>query len=136
VNGVSLAGVINYDETKLSDDPGRKKVIVRRGTKYPEHVMNQSKSATSVMYACAADGTILPPYVVYKATHLYDTWTEGGPPGARYNRSKSGWFDMHCFSDWFMKIILPYTKKVEGKTIVIGDNLSSHLSEEVIAACE
>ena len=77
-----------------------------------------------------------PPYILYKATNLYDTWTFGGPAGARYNRSKSGWFDLTCFSDWFNKIIIPYIKKLTGRKVLIGDNLSSHLSEDVIAACE
>ena len=62
-----LSNIVNYDETNLSDDPGKRKVIIRRGTKYPERVINSSKSSTSVMFAAAADGTILPPYVVYKA---------------------------------------------------------------------
>ena len=99
------------------------KVIFKRGTKYIERIMNQSKSSTSVMYASAADGTVLPPYIAYRATHMYDTWTEGGPPGTRYNRSKSGWFDMTCFSDWFMNIILPYANKITANKVVIGDNV-------------
>jgi len=136
IHGVPAKNIINYDETNLADDPGRKKVLMKRGTRYPERIMNQSKSATSVMYAGAADGTLLPPYIVYKATNLYDTWTFGGPAGARYNRSKSGWFDLTCFSDWFNKIIIPYIKKLTGRKLLIGDNLSSHLSEDVIAACE
>jgi len=44
---------------------------------------------------------ILPPYVVYKAEHLWDLWTTGCLKGARYNRSKSGWFDAVTFKDWF-----------------------------------
>ena len=45
------------------------------------------------MFAATADGTLLPPYVIYKAQHLYDLWTEGGPRGARYNRKANqvGW---------------------------------------------
>lgn len=55
---------MNFDETNLSDDPGWKKVITRRGTKYPKRVINSSKSATSLMYAALADEKVLPPYVV------------------------------------------------------------------------
>lgn len=40
--------------------------------------MNSSKSSTSVVFAASADGKILPPYTVYKAVHLYDSWREGG----------------------------------------------------------
>lgn len=35
---------MNYDETYLSDDPGGKKCIVRRGVKYPSQVKDFTKS--------------------------------------------------------------------------------------------
>ena len=68
--------------------------------------MNVSKSAISLMFAASSDGAILSPYVVYKATNMYDTWKLGGPAKARYSRTKSGWFDMQCFSDLFISIAL------------------------------
>lgn len=55
-----------------------------------DNILDHSKSSYSAMFAAAADGTVLPPYVVYASIHLYATWTEGGPKGTRYNRSKSG----------------------------------------------
>lgn len=133
---VPLSNIVNYDETNLSDDPGKRKVIIRRGTKYPERIINSSKASTSVMFAAAADGTILPPYVVYKAMHLYQSWTEGGPKKARYNRTKSGWFDSFCFEDWVLTVALPYLNHKTGRKILIGDNLSSHLSVESVKLCE
>lgn len=136
LDGVPPENIINYDETNLTDDPGKKKIIVRRGTKYPERVMNSTKSSISVMFAGTASGHLLPPYVVYKAVHLYDTWTEGGPPGTKFNRSLSGWFEACSFDDWFHNIILPYAREKEDKIVLIGDNLSSHISPAVIETCE
>lgn len=127
--------IVNYDETNLRDDPGKKKVIVRRGCKYPERVINSSKSSTSVMFSCAGDGTVLPVYIVYKAVHMYDSWTTDGPQNARYNRSKSGWFDSLSFEDWVRTVAVPYLKNKKGKKNLIGDNLSSHLSMESIRLC-
>lgn len=101
LDGVDSDVIINYDETNMTDDPGRKKVIVRRGIKHAECIKDTSKSSTSVMFSGTASGVILPVYVVYKADHLYDSWTQDGPKGARYNRSKSGWFDTTLFEDWF-----------------------------------
>ena len=60
----------------------------------------------------------------------------GSPQGARYNRSKSGWFDSQCFQDWFFSIAMPHMKKLTGKKILIGDNLSSHINEDVVKACQ
>ncbi|XP_064596806.1 uncharacterized protein LOC135463478 [Liolophura sinensis] len=124
--------IVNYDETNLTDDPGRKKIVVKRGSRYPERVQNFSKSATSLMIAAVADGTVLPYYVVYRSKNLYDTWTTGGPERCRFNRSLSGWFDQVGFEDWFSNVILPYMRRLNGRKVLIGDNLSSHLSPYVI----
>ncbi|KAJ8910464.1 hypothetical protein NQ315_003518 [Exocentrus adspersus] len=40
--------------------------------------------------AAVANGELLSPYTVYKAKHLYPTWTEGGIPGTGHNRNSSG----------------------------------------------
>ena len=42
--------ISNYDKSNLTDDPGLKKCIFRRGVKYPERVMASTKSATSIMF--------------------------------------------------------------------------------------
>ncbi|XP_060804831.1 uncharacterized protein LOC132904249 [Amyelois transitella] len=128
--------IVNYDETNFSDDPGSAKCIFRRGTKYPERVMNSSKGCISVMFAGTANGSVMPPYVVYKAESLWCQWVEGGPENARFNRTKSGWFDSTTFLDWFNTIIVPWARKLEGPKVVIGDNLSSHINSEVIELCE
>ncbi|XP_039275899.1 uncharacterized protein LOC120349576 [Nilaparvata lugens] len=88
------------------------------------------------MFAATAAGKLLPPYVIYKSKHLYDLWCEGGPAEALYNRTKSGWIDGNTFLDWFQRVVVPYCRRIDGKKVIIGDNLSSHLSPEVIRLCE
>lgn len=136
IEGVSPDCIINYDETNLTDDPGHKKYLFKRGCKYPERVINTTKTSISLMFSGTANGQLLPTYVVYKADHLWDQWLEGGPEGTRYNRSKSGWFDSACFEDWFNTVIVPYAKTKSGRKVIIGDNLSSHFSESVLKTCE
>lgn len=132
---VPPGNIFNYDETNISDDPGRKKVISKRGCRYPERVCNFSKASTSIMFAANAEGKLLPPYVVYKAQNLYESWTTGGIKGARYNRSASGWFDSTSFSDWVESIAIPALKKLPGKKYLIGDNLTSHFSANAVKSC-
>lgn len=115
LDGVRECNIINYDETNFSDDPGQAKVLVKRGVKHPERILDTSKTSISVMMAAAADGTLLPTFTVYKSKHMYDTWTEGGVDGAGYNRNMSGWFDLNMFDSWFTKILLPYAKKFHAK---------------------
>lgn len=133
---IPACNIINYDETNFTDDPGVVKVVVKRGVKHTERILDSSKTSMSVMVAAAANGVVLPPYTVYKSKHIYPTWIEGGIVGAGYNRNSSGWFDLEMFEDWFEKILLPYIHRLEGQFAIIGDNLSSHISLNVIRLCE
>ena len=69
---------------------------MKRGNKYPE---DNSKLSYSLMFCRNGAGQLFPPYVVFKSKHLYSSWVHMGPKGARYNRSKSGWFDETTFQD-------------------------------------
>lgn len=135
LEGIPAENIYNYDETNLQDDPGAQKVIVRRGCKYPKKICNSSKTSTSLMMCGSAAGQILPPYVVFKSNSLWDTWTQGGPKGCRYNCSKSGWFDLRIFEDWFENLFLRFVRQKPGKKLLIGDNLSSHFSSKVLRLC-
>lgn len=136
LQNVETESIINYDETCFVDDPGRKKVIVKRKTRHPERIIDSTKTSTSVMFAVSGDGQLLPPFLVYRSEHLYDTWLTNGPKGARYGRNKSGWFDQPLFEEWFISIALPFLKRRSAPRVIIGDNLCSHLSLRVIELCE
>nr|CAI5838448.1 unnamed protein product [Callosobruchus analis] len=42
------------------DDPGKKNILFKRGTKYPEHVCNFTKTAITVMMCSSASRVLLP----------------------------------------------------------------------------
>jgi hypothetical protein len=67
---------------------------------------------------------------------VYTSWREGGPKGTVYKCSKSGWFDMFLFEEWFVELLLPRLRKRPGKKLIIGDNLASHISPTVINLCK
>ena len=60
----------------------------------------------------------------------------GGIKGSRYAATKSGWFDGFTFSDWFHMSFLPHVRHLPGRKVLVGDNLSSHISLEVIDSCK
>uniref|UniRef100_A0A915I3W4 DDE-1 domain-containing protein n=1 Tax=Romanomermis culicivorax TaxID=13658 RepID=A0A915I3W4_ROMCU len=113
IKDIAPENIYNYDETNVTDDPGKKKVIAKRGVKYVDYVQNASKAAISLMFCGSASGTMLPPYVVYRSTHLWATWCSGGPPGSRYNQTKNGWFDALVFQDWFESLFLPHVRRLQ-----------------------
>lgn len=137
--GVPPSRIINYDETNLTDDPKGRKMLFRKGIKYAERVMDTSKSSTSIMFAVTATGVLLPPYVVYKGQRMQDTWILGGPIHAKYNVSKSGWFDEEIFLDWLQICLIPFCRQEREADpepfVIIGDNLSSHLSIRAVDIC-
>ena len=45
------------------------------------------------MFCGNASGQYLPPMVIYKSKNVYNDWSTGGPDGAVYECTKSGWFD-------------------------------------------
>ena len=49
--------------------------------------MNTSKASISLIYCRIAPGVLLPPYVVYKAEYLWESWCNGGPNGTRFNQT-------------------------------------------------
>ncbi|KAJ8947645.1 hypothetical protein NQ314_008568 [Rhamnusium bicolor] len=99
LEAVPPANIWNYDETNLVDNPGRSKVITRKGTKYPEMIRNYSKACTSSRICGNAEDRLVPVYVNYKSQKIWSTWTDDGPLNARCNRTSSGWFDFQVFED-------------------------------------
>ena len=121
--------VLNYDETAITDDAGNPKVITRRSSKSPRAVLNNNKTSRSVMFAVTADGECLPPYVCTKTKFKEDELDGFCPPHCYWDTSKSGWFNMCVFDNWFEAVVAPWAISHQGKhKVVLGDNLSSHLS--------
>ncbi|CAH2017331.1 unnamed protein product [Acanthoscelides obtectus] len=144
---IPACNIFNYDETNVQDDPGKQKMLFRRGTKYPERICNFTKTATTIMMCGSASGVLLPPYVIHKAEKMWKQWIELGPKGepccnnrccsvgSRYNRTQHGWMDAQTFTDWFESAFLPHAKSLPGRKVLIGDNLSSHFTESVLRQC-
>lgn len=59
LNDIDPQLIVNYDETAMVDDPGRCKVIVKRGQKHPKRMIDLSKSSVSVMFSGSASGHLL-----------------------------------------------------------------------------
>ena len=138
LQGVPPQNLFNFDETNMTDDPSRKKCVVRRGLHRVEKKAAHSHQAFSVMFCGNAAGNYLAPMVVYKviSENLYSSWKLGGPPDTVYASTKSGWFDTSTFETWFFQIFLPHAKKLHGPKVLIGDNLGSHFSADVIKSCQ
>ena len=108
----------------------------KRSTKYLEKIWSSSKAAVFLRFCGFASDQILPPFMVSKSKHFRTIGTKGGPQNTRYNRSKSGWFGITTFADWFKFSFIPHCRILNGRKVMIGDNLSSHFSIRVLELSE
>ncbi|KAJ8883686.1 hypothetical protein PR048_015540 [Dryococelus australis] len=51
--------------------------------KHFERVLTSAKSSIILMFAASFSGRLLPPFLVYKAEHVYDLWVIDGAPGTK-----------------------------------------------------
>ncbi len=94
----------------MREDPRASRVFVEKGVKDEEQVRDSSKSIISIMFCGCAYGTMLPHHAVYKAGNIFPSWCVGGPKGAKYTRTLSGWFDNFVYSKWFHEVNVPHAR--------------------------
>ena len=132
MEGISLSNCFNCSEINVTGDPGARKVITRRGVRLVEQNAEHSKQSFNVMFCGNALGEYLPPMVIYRGHSCYLAWTEGGPIGALYDATPSGWFDSRTFEIWFQKLFLPAVVEKPGPKLIIGNNISSYFSGQIV----
>ncbi|CAF1272071.1 unnamed protein product [Rotaria sp. Silwood1] len=122
--------LFNCDESGFRDDPGKKKVVVSRQTKFANKIHTGSgKENTTVLLTINASGVCLPPYIIHKSKCLYDIWCPRNViRGAIYNRTESGWINEDTFFDYLKNMFIPQTKHIPRPILLIFDGHTSHLS--------
>lgn len=83
--------IYNCDETGMVLDSTNDKVIAQRGVK---HVYSQSMGTREhiAVHVCAfANGTMLPPMIIFAKGFPGGAYTCGGPTNALYAKSETGY---------------------------------------------
>eukprot|EP00795_Rhopilema_esculentum_P011062 gene11062-19921_t len=123
----------NCDEAGLATNPVSKKVFIPKTEKNAYfRAPSAGKTSYSVLFCISAKGHLCPPFVVYKAKNLYQTWTSGGPQGASYAVTNSGWMEDYVFEEWFLKHYVPWAGSFRKPCILFMDGHGSHLTYKVV----
>lgn len=83
----------------------------------------------------SADGTALPPLIIFKGETLSTTWiSDKTPPDWQFSNSIKGWTSMELGDQWMKKVYEPFTRdKAAGRTrLLICDGHDSHISVKFI----
>ena len=119
--------VFNVDETGFQTDIGKQKIFCKRGHQNPHKtVASTTKTQYTVQVCCSATGEYLPLYIVYKGSHLYSTWCNGGLDSTRYTSSLSGWMEPVQFIEWFEKVFIEGVKHLDGGKLLVFNGHNSH----------
>ncbi|KAK3932377.1 Pogo transposable element with KRAB domain [Frankliniella fusca] len=130
--------VYNLDETGTTTvgETKKMKVICEKGVKQ----VNQIKSAergTLVSTCCiiGANGTMLPPVMVFPRVKFTNNMVINAYPGTLGLATKNGWMIAEIFVKVIEHFIQHTQSSKENPTLLILDNVSSHLTIEVVDLC-
>ena len=129
--------VWNTDETNFNASKAKDKVYVGATQKCARAIQPPGAKTSYTVLVCAnAAGQYLPPFTVYQAENLYDTWLDGGMDHAHYGCSSSGWMLDTNFETWFIKVFIPQTARFCGDAhrVLVYDGHGSHLTWTTIKA--
>ena len=83
--GIKAENVYGMDESGfLPGNMGRQKVIGHRGAKGQHHQGGADKENVTAVVTICADGTALPPTIVFKAKNIQSHWNSTGVTGISY----------------------------------------------------
>ena len=125
----------NADETGFCTSVASGRVLARKGARDVHETSGGSgREYFTVLAVGAADGTRLPPFILYKGSNLYLRWTKGGPAGTVFGMSDSGWMEKNNFLEWFKKLFVPAVAFLTktGPVVLFLDGHYSHLSLELV----
>ena len=95
----------NMDESGLPHEPKKCKVISQKGQKTLQVVPGSNRENTTVVAACSASGTKLPPMIIFEGKQVQTTWRPDRPSNSPnypwIYSNKKGWMDTDTFFKWF-----------------------------------
>lgn len=132
--------VFNADESGFKNDPSRIKAIGERGKTLCRVSGGSGRESTSVLACVAADGSYLPPFIIFKGAAVQARWTsEEAYPGTVYSVSTNGWMEEPQFFNWFDKVFIKWVQDLREKqnlpdevALLLYDGHKSHISLRII----
>ena len=132
-NNLTPDRIFNLDESGLATDARSVKVVVSKTDRDVYlRAATCGKTTYSVLFCASASGIFMPPFTVFKGLHLYESWTIGGPAGALYGVTKSGWMEEGVFEGWFVKVFFKQVKDLKKPVLLIYDGHGSHLTYNTV----
>ncbi|KAJ8914120.1 hypothetical protein NQ315_016196 [Exocentrus adspersus] len=81
---------------RRASDPSRLRAIGQKGKPLSRVSGGSGRESTTVLACVGADGSVLPPLIVFKGAGVQARWvSDKAYPGTLYAVSKNGWMECH-----------------------------------------
>lgn len=132
--------VFNADESGFHHDPSRMHALGVKGKALSRVSGGSGRESTTVLACVSADGSTLPPLIIFKGAAVQARWTsEDGFPGTLYACSANGWMEEPQFFNWLSNGFIPFVKNIrdgEGvpdqAALLVYDGHCSHISVRIV----
>ena len=124
--------IFNCDESGIPLDVRTGKVVVERRSKQAYPQSKGSREHITAHIAVCADGTPLPPFLIFEKSFPSGPYARLGPDNALYGVSPNGYMDSELFRMWIEKLFIPRTAHIPKPILLICDVHGSHLDVHTI----
>lgn len=134
--------IFNCDETGFAHDATKCKAIGEKGRPLSRISGGSGRDSTTVLACVSADGSCLPPLVVFKGVGVQARWTsDKAYPGTTYTCSSNGWMEEPQFFEWFSSVFVSHVQSLrlsrdlpQQTAVLLFDGHASHISVRTIKA--
>ncbi|KAJ8943920.1 hypothetical protein NQ314_009584 [Rhamnusium bicolor] len=131
--------IFNGDEAGFRLCPSSEKVLgpAKNSEDFYERVASEKEQLT-VMATFCANGTYVPPMIIYPYKRIPKIIAESVPENWALGKSDTGWMNSDVFYEYIGNHFVPYLKSenVKRPIIYFVDGLKAHLTMEVSQLCE
>lgn len=138
--GYDNSSIFNMDETAWYYEPSLKSTVEVKGVKnVPIKTSGKESARCTVAFCIGADGSKLPPFIIFKAAYKKTVWREivqeNFSSGSVCTTQANGWMDETAMLDYVERVWKPYiTSRRLKRTLLILDSFSAHMVSSVTDA--
>lgn len=131
-NEIAEKHIVNMDEIPLTFDIPMGRTVAEKGDKSVLlRTTGHEKSHFTVVLACCADGTKLPPMLIFKRKTLPK---DSFPSGVLIQANEKGWMDESMMSIWLDRC---FVKRPDGffhvkKSLLVMDSMRAHITDSTL----
>jgi hypothetical protein len=138
-NGIQPEDIYNFDETGFAMGLISAQKVVTRAEYYGRRSILQpgNREWVTAIEAICADGSSLPPCLIFKGKVYIEAWFDDLPRDWRFEVSDNGWTTDEISLRWLQKLFIPSTNsRVRGQyRLLILDGHGSHLTPQFDRIC-